>query len=155
MRAVLMASPQENLGVTSPLGSCSPLGYYARFLVIGHSGWLRLCLVAASGPRCGGGPAVRPAQGRLDRVARLRPWRQRLDRLQRDHRRDVRRRPPVSAEPDGRAWARYCWITGTLSLVLEIGGNIGSPLAEKHGLPGLDQRASIIIGWVWKTLFLS
>jgi hypothetical protein len=60
-----------------------------------------------------------------------------------------------AAEPGGRAWARYCWITGTVSIVLEIGSNIGSALAENRVInfpTGLDQRATIIIGWVWLAL---
>ena len=88
-------------------------------------------------------------------MARLRVWHQRLIAFNVITAAMFVLTRRFAAEPDGRAWARYCWITGTLSLVLEIGSNIGSPLAEKHGLPGLDQRASIIIGWVWKTLFLS
>jgi hypothetical membrane protein len=58
-------------------------------------------------------------------------------------------------EPGSAGWARYCRITGTLVLLLEVLGTVSSSLAENGVFTsptGLIQRAEIILGWTWLAL---
>lgn len=60
-----------------------------------------------------------------------------------------------AVEPAGRAWARYCRITGALVLLLFVLGTVSGVLDENgvFAAPtGLIQRAQIILAWSWLAL---
>lgn len=61
-----------------------------------------------------------------------------------------------AAEPVGRGWATYSWLTGALILGISVVTTIGLPIAEKYAnlpvIDGLIQRVLIVMGFGWVAL---